>query len=60
MCACVCVCVCMCVCGYASDHVIVCTCAQLIRMIVDKVDKDKDGFVTEEELKDWIRHVSQQ
>ena len=29
------------------------------RMIVDKVDKNVDGLVTEEELKDWIQHVSQ-
>ena len=26
---------------------------------MDKVDKDKDGFVTVEELKDWIRRVAQ-
>ncbi|KAM4651301.1 reticulocalbin-3 isoform 1-T1 [Discoglossus pictus] len=24
--------------------------------IVDKIDKDKDGFITEVELKDWIKH----
>ncbi|KAL5503600.1 hypothetical protein EMCRGX_G010573 [Ephydatia muelleri] len=30
-----------------------------LALIVDKVDKDGDGFVTEEELKDWIKHVSQ-
>ncbi|KAL3842537.1 hypothetical protein ACJMK2_020538 [Sinanodonta woodiana] len=26
-------------------------------IIVDKIDKDKDGFVTEEELKSWIEYV---
>ncbi|XP_076242700.1 calumenin B scf [Calliopsis andreniformis] len=26
-------------------------------IIVDKIDKDKDGFVTGEELKDWILHT---
>ncbi|XP_063978798.1 calumenin [Diachasmimorpha longicaudata] len=26
-------------------------------IIVDKIDKDKDGFVTKEELKDWIRYT---
>ncbi|KAK2143849.1 hypothetical protein LSH36_807g00115 [Paralvinella palmiformis] len=26
-------------------------------IIFDKIDKDKDGTVTEEELKDWITHV---
>ena len=30
-----------------------CTCSK----IVDKVDKDGDGSVTEKELEDWIRHV---
>ncbi|NP_001086959.1 reticulocalbin 3 L homeolog precursor [Xenopus laevis] len=25
--------------------------------IVDKIDRDKDGFVTEVELKDWIKHT---
>ena len=25
--------------------------------IVDKIDKDNDGFVTEEELIDWIKYV---
>ncbi|XP_038068256.1 calumenin-B-like isoform X2 [Patiria miniata] len=25
-------------------------------MIVDKIDEDKDGFVTEDELKKWIEH----
>ncbi|XP_011296835.1 calumenin [Fopius arisanus] len=28
-------------------------------IIVDKIDKDKDGFVTQEELKDWIRYTQQ-
>ncbi|XP_058804085.1 calumenin [Phymastichus coffea] len=28
-------------------------------LIVDKIDKDKDGFVTQEELKDWIKHTQQ-
>lgn len=28
------------------------------RIIVDRIDKDKDGFVTKEELEDWVRHVS--
>lgn len=28
-------------------------------LIVDKIDKDKDGFVTLEELKDWIRYTQQ-
>lgn len=27
-------------------------------IIVDKMDKDKDGFVSKEELKDWIKHIS--
>lgn len=26
-------------------------------MIVDKIDADKDGFVTEGELKSWIKHA---
>ena len=26
-------------------------------LIYDKIDKDKDGFVTEDELRDWIKHV---
>lgn len=26
-------------------------------MIVDKIDVDKDGFVTEGELKSWIKHA---
>lgn len=29
-----------------------------LALIVNKVDKNTDGFVTEEELKEWIRHVS--
>ncbi|KAI4585060.1 hypothetical protein MJG53_006594 [Ovis ammon polii x Ovis aries] len=28
-----------------------------VRMIVDKIDADKDGFVTEGELKSWIKHA---
>ena len=28
------------------------------RIIVDKIDKDGDDRITEEELVDWIRHVS--
>ncbi|XP_031836755.1 calumenin B scf [Nomia melanderi] len=28
-------------------------------IIVDKIDKDKDGYVTGEELKDWIRYTQQ-
>ena len=24
---------------------------------MDKIDKDKDGFVTREELKDWIQYT---
>ena len=27
------------------------------RIIVDKIDKDGDGFVTEDELKHWIQYV---
>lgn len=27
-------------------------------IIVDKIDKDKDGLVTEQELEDWVRHVA--
>lgn len=27
------------------------------RLIVDKIDEDKDGFVSQEELKDWIRYT---
>ena len=27
-------------------------------MIVDKIDKDQDGSVTEQELIDWVRHVA--
>ena len=26
---------------------------------MDKIDKDKDGFVSQEELKDWIRYTQQ-
>ncbi|XP_022106337.1 calumenin-B-like isoform X1 [Acanthaster planci] len=29
-------------------------------MIVDKIDEDKDGFVTEEELRKWIEHQQEQ
>ncbi|XP_034937858.1 calumenin-A [Chelonus insularis] len=28
-------------------------------LIVDKIDKDNDGFVTQEELKDWIKYTQQ-
>lgn len=28
-------------------------------IIVDKIDKDKDGYVTQEELKDWIMYTQQ-
>ncbi|XP_046748603.1 calumenin [Diprion similis] len=28
-------------------------------IIVDKIDQDKDGFVTQEELKDWIKYTQQ-
>lgn len=28
-------------------------------LIVDKIDKDKDGFVNQEELKDWIKYTQQ-
>lgn len=28
-------------------------------MIVDKIDKDNDSFVTQEELKDWIKYTHQ-
>ncbi|XP_011499500.1 PREDICTED: calumenin-B [Ceratosolen solmsi marchali] len=28
-------------------------------LIVDKIDKDTDGFVTKEELRDWIRYTQQ-
>lgn len=28
-------------------------------VIVNKIDKDQDGFVTQEELKDWIRYTQQ-
>ena len=27
-------------------------------LIVDKIDKDRDGSVTEDELRDWVHHVS--
>lgn len=27
-------------------------------IIVDKIDKDKDGSITEQELMDWVRHVA--
>lgn len=27
-------------------------------LIVDKIDVDKDGYVTEKELEDWVRHVA--
>lgn len=26
-------------------------------LIYDKIDKDSDGFVTEEELENWVKHV---
>ena len=29
----------------------------IFRIIYDKIDKDADGFVTEEELQSWIQHV---
>ena len=25
---------------------------------MDKIDVDKDGYVTEKELEDWVRHVA--
>lgn len=28
-------------------------------IIVDKIDKDNDGFVTQEELKEWIKYTQQ-
>lgn len=28
-------------------------------LIFDKIDKDKDGFVSQEELKDWIKYTQQ-
>ncbi|XP_020291575.1 calumenin-B isoform X1 [Pseudomyrmex gracilis] len=28
-------------------------------LIVDRIDKDKDGYVTQEELKDWIMYTQQ-
>ena len=28
-------------------------------IIVDKIDKDSDGYVTQEELKDWIMYTQQ-
>ena len=30
----------------------------LHRIIVDKIDKDRDGQVSQEELEDWVRHVA--
>lgn len=27
-------------------------------MLVDRIDTDKDGFVTEKELQDWVGHVA--
>lgn len=30
----------------------------LYRIIVDKIDKDHDGQVSQEELEDWVRHVA--
>lgn len=29
----------------------------LYRIIVKKIDKDSDGFVSEQELKDWVNYV---
>jgi Ca2+-binding EF-hand superfamily protein len=29
----------------------------VFRFIVDKIDKNKDGEVTEEELREWIQYV---
>lgn len=29
----------------------------LRRLIVDKIDKNTDGFVSQEELKDWIQYT---
>ena len=28
------------------------------RLICSKIDKDSDGFITHEELKKWVEHVS--
>ena len=28
------------------------------RIIVDKIDVNKDGYVTEKELEEWVRHVA--
>ena len=29
-----------------------------IRKICDKIDSDKDGYLTYEELKKWVEHIS--
>lgn len=29
----------------------------IFRLIVDKIDADSDGFISQEELKDWIRYT---
>ena len=33
-------------------------CVYVFSVIVDRIDKDKNGEVTDEELVLWIRHVS--
>lgn len=30
---------------------------KIFRVIIDKIDNNKDGFITQEELKDWIKYT---
>lgn len=41
---------------YFLDHTIIFS-LSFCRIIVGKIDKDGDGQVTEQELKDWIQYV---
>lgn len=44
--------------GYGDVFIVLLTSVYMYRIIVDKIDKDGDGKVTMDELKNWVKHVS--